>query len=71
MRGFLRPAVKRTPTAAQTAFGKLRRGKRTKIAKLAQTTLVKTDQWARGELHAPELAEAIEKASGSVKAKKK
>ena len=71
MRGFLQPAVKRVASDTQKAFAKLPRGKRSKVAKLAQTTLVKTDQWARGEMLAADLAEVIEKAYGSIKSKKK
>jgi hypothetical protein len=71
MRGFLQPAVKRAANDSQKAFAKLPRGKRSKVAKLAQTTLVKADQWARGDLLGVELAEALDRAFVSLKAKKK
>jgi hypothetical protein len=62
MRGFLAPALKAQTTDSQKAFQKLSRGRRTKLAKTAQTTLVKVDQWARGQAVPQELAEAIERA---------
>jgi hypothetical protein len=71
MRGFLQPAIKPSATDAQKDFAKLPRGKRSKAAKLAQTTLVKVDQWARGELPAGELSGAIERALASLKTSKK
>ncbi len=71
MRGFLQPAVKRAANDSQKAFAKLPRGKRSKVAKLAQTTLVKADQWARGDLLGVELAEALDRAFVSLKTKKK
>jgi hypothetical protein len=71
MRGFLKPAIKRTATPSQQAFRLLPRGKRTKLARIAQTTLVKADQWARGDAVTNELADALERAFGALKAKKK
>ena len=58
MRGFLQPAVKRAANDSQKAFAKLPRGKRSKVAKLAQTTLIKADQWARGAAIAPDRKQA-------------
>jgi hypothetical protein len=46
------------------------RGRRAKLAKAAQTTLVKADQWARGDGTAQELSEAIERALAGMKKKK-
>ena len=71
MRGFLSPAVRRVANDSQKAFAKLPRGKRSKVAKLAMTTLIKADQWARGDLLTTDVAEALDKAYGSLKAKKK
>jgi hypothetical protein len=71
MRGFLSPSVKSLPSEAQKAFRALARGKRTKLARLAQTTLVKADQWARGDGVASEVATALEKALSSIKPKAK
>ena len=71
MRGFLQPAKKNTPSEAQVAFGALPRGRRVKLAKAAQTTLVKADQWARGEAVDAALAEALERVQGAHAKKKK
>jgi hypothetical protein len=70
MRGFLSPAKKLTPTETQTKFAGLSRGRRSKIAKAAQTTLVKADQWGRGEAVVATVASALEKATQSVGTKK-
>ncbi len=71
MRGFLQPAVKPTASESQVAFAKLARGRRTKFAKAAQTTLVKADQWAHGGKVAAEVAEALERQLKALQAKKK
>ena len=71
MRGFLSPAVRPLVSDTQRAFQALSRHRRTKLARAAQTTLVKADQWARGEAVSTELADALERAYGSLKAKKK
>jgi hypothetical protein len=71
MRGFQEPAVKHTSTESQDAFRAFRRGRRSKLAKLARTTLVKADQWARGDTVAGDVSAAIEAAIKSLKAKKK
>ncbi len=71
MRGFLQPAVKHNVTESQTAFTKLARGRRTKFAKGAQTTLLKADQWARGGAVPAEVAELLEKQLKTLAAKKK
>jgi hypothetical protein len=68
MRGFLKPGVRPVPTETQTTFQSFRRGRRYKIARLARTTLVKADQWARGDVVAPDVADALEAA---LKARKK
>ena len=70
MRGFLKPAVKGTATDSQKSFRALARGKRSKLAKLANTTLVKADQWARGDGVANDVADALEGALKSLKKKK-
>jgi hypothetical protein len=62
MRGFLHPSVRPTPSESQTKFQGLQRGRRTKLARAANTTLVKADQWARGEVVAADVAEALEAA---------
>jgi hypothetical protein len=71
MRGFLHPAVQATTTEAQNAFRALTRGRRTKLAKAAQTTLVKADQWARGGAVPSEIAEALERSLKALTAKAK
>jgi hypothetical protein len=60
MRGFLSPAVRPVVTDTQRAFRVLSRHRRTKLARAAQTTLVKADQWGRGVAVAPEVAKALE-----------
>lgn len=59
MRGCTTPAVRPVPTEMQTAFRAFARGRRYKIARLARTTLVKADQWARGDGVTPDVADAI------------
>ena len=70
MRGFLHPSVQHNPTETQKTFRDLPRGRRTKLAKAANTTLVKADQWGRGEPVAADVGEALERAM-SARAKKK
>jgi hypothetical protein len=69
MRGFLKPAVRPVPTETQTAFQAFSRGRRSKLARLAHTTLVKADQWARGEGVTADVATALEAALGARKKK--
>jgi hypothetical protein len=62
MRGFLQPAVRHQPTDPQQALRALSRHRRTKVARAAQTTLVKADSWARGRPVPAEVASALERA---------
>jgi hypothetical protein len=71
MRGFLESAVRHTPSDLQDTFRGLSRSRRTKLAKAAQTTLLKADQWARGDAAAKEIATALEQGLAALKAKKK
>jgi hypothetical protein len=71
MRGFLQPAVKSTPNESQTKFQSLSRARRSKLAKTANTTLVKADQWAHGRTVSSDVGEALEAALKSLGAKKK
>ncbi len=71
MRGFLEPAVRQTPSESQDFFRGLHRSRRTKLAKAASTTLLKADQWARGDAASKEVAAALEQALAGLKAKKK
>jgi hypothetical protein len=71
MRGFLHHAVTHTPTESQDAFRALSRSRRTKLAKTANTTLLKADQWARGDAAAPAISAALEQALKALTSKKK
>jgi hypothetical protein len=68
MRGFLKPALRPVPSEMQTQFRGFARGRRYKLARLAKTTLVKADQWARGDGVAADIASALE---AVLKARKK
>ena len=72
MRGFLQPAVKTSPNEPQNAFRALSRSRRSKLAKLANTTLLKADQWARGATVTGDVGDALEQAlkAGAQKKKK-
>ena len=69
MRGFLHPAVRPLASEAQTKFQGLQRGRRTKLARAANTTLVKADQWARGDVVSGDISEALEAALSAKKKK--
>ena len=69
MRGFLQPALKTIATEAQASFQTLSRGRRTKLAQAARTTLIKADQWARGAGVASDVSEALESALKALQAK--
>ena len=71
MRGFLESAVRHTPSEHQDTFRGLSRSRRTKLAKAAQTTLVKADQWARGGKATSDVAEALEAQLKALAKKKK
>ena len=62
MRGFLQPSLRTNPSETQSAFAALSRGRRTKLARTASTTLVKADQWARGDVVPADVSEALERA---------
>jgi hypothetical protein len=70
MRGFLTPAVRPTTNEFQQAFQGLSRHRRSKLARTAHTTLVKADQWGRGDAVAPEVGQALEAATKALKPKK-
>ena len=46
------------------------RGRRVKLARMAKTTLVKADQWARGESRSTDVSTALEHALAQLKQKK-
>jgi hypothetical protein len=71
MRGFLSPAVRHQVSDNQREFRALSRHRRTKLARAAQTTLVKADQWGRGDTVAPEVAKALETGLTALTKKKK
>jgi hypothetical protein len=71
MRGFLTPAVRTQTTDLQRTFQDLSRHRRTKLARAAQTTLVKADQWGRGGVVSSEIAQALETGTKSLQSKKK
>jgi DNA-binding transcriptional regulator YhcF (GntR family) len=71
MRGFLAPALKVNPTESQKRFQALSRGRRVKLARAAKTTLVKADQWARGESRSADVSTALDHAVTQLGAKKK
>ncbi|HEY1955426.1 MAG TPA: hypothetical protein VGH28_07430 [Polyangiaceae bacterium] len=52
---------------SQARFASLSRGRRTKLAKAAGTTLVKADQWARGGAADAAIVSAIESQLGKLK----
>jgi hypothetical protein len=62
MRGNKRPAVRPTTNEAQSVFRTLSRHRRAKLARQAHTTLVKADQWSRGDMSAPEIVSSLEHA---------
>lgn len=70
MRGFQAPALRKTQTEQQVRFAGLSRGRRVKLATAAKTTLVKADQWARGDEVDATTAEALGTALAGLKAKK-
>jgi hypothetical protein len=70
MRGYLQPAVRAQVGDLQQTFRNLSRHRRTKLARAARTTLVKADQWSRGEGAAPDVAAALEGAVKSSQAKR-
>jgi hypothetical protein len=71
MRGFHTPAVRPLTSDFQRSFQSLSRHRRTKLARAAQTTLVKADQWGRGGSIASEIARALESGVKSLQSKKK
>ena len=67
MRGHLTPAKRHMPSEPQTRFASLSRGRRSKLAVAAGTTLVKADQWARGGAIDGAVASALESQLGKLK----
>jgi hypothetical protein len=74
MRGSRTPALRPQTTELQNKLRTLSRHRRSKVAHAAHTTLVKVDQWGRGDEVPGELSGAIEHAVVSAverKSKKK
>lgn len=71
MRGFLQPARRHVPSEAQTAFSALSRHRRSRIAREAKTSLLKADQWGRGEVVDGQVATALEMGLKALSAPKK
>ena len=69
MRSFQRPAIRVTTTDSQRTFRGLSRHRRTKLARTAQTTLLKADQWSRGDATPPAIASALDGALKALTAK--
>jgi hypothetical protein len=69
MRGFQQPAFRIMTTEAQRTFRALSRHRRTKLARTAHTTLLKADQWSRGDATPPETASALDVALQALTAK--
>ena len=60
MRGYQAPAKRSIQSDSQKRFATLSRGRRSKLAKAAGTTLLKADQWAKGGAIDAAIATAIE-----------
>ncbi len=71
MRGFLQSAVRVIPSESQDSFRSLSRSRRTKLAKAANTTLIKADQWARGDGATNDIGSALEQGLTALQSKKK
>jgi hypothetical protein len=62
MRGSRSPALRTLTSDLQNKLRTLSRHRRGKVAHAAHTTLVKVDQWGRGDGLSADLAGAIERA---------
>ncbi len=71
MRGARQSAVRPQASETQDKVRALTRHRRMKIARAAHTTLVKVDQWGRGDALPADLAGAIERAATAKPEKKK
>ena len=72
MRGSRTPALRPQTTELQNKLRTLSRHRRGKVAHAAHTTLVKVDQWGRGDAVPADLGGAIERAVlGSLERKSK
>jgi hypothetical protein len=71
MRGYQQPSVRPAISDTQQAFAGLSRHRRTKLARAAQTTLLKADQWSRGGGADVEVAKSLAAGLKALQAKKK
>lgn len=71
MRGNQQPSVRPATSDIQKAFAALSRHRRTRLAKAAQTTLVKADQWSHGGGAEERVAKALEAGLKALQAPKK
>jgi hypothetical protein len=69
MRGSRQPSVRPQTNDSQRAFRDLSRHRRTKLARAAHTTLVKADQWSRGDATPADVAAALEGALHALREK--
>jgi hypothetical protein len=69
MRGYQRPGLRLQPSDSQRAFRALSRHRRTRLARVAHTTLLKADQWSRGGGVPAEIATALEHALKALQGK--
>lgn len=69
MRGFLRPSLRPETTESQQRFAAFSRSRRSKLAKAAQTSLLKADQWARGAAVGADIGQALERGIAGLKKK--
>ena len=69
MRGHLQPGKRVNQTEEQSAFAALKRGRRSKLATSAKTSLLKADQWARGDGASVEIADALKSGLAALQAK--
>ncbi len=66
MRGSRTPAVRPVTNDIQKKARGLARHRRMKVARAAHTTLVKVDQWSRGDAVPADLATALEAAAKGI-----
>ncbi len=68
MRGYQAPSMRNNPSELQMFFTTLSRARQGKLAQSASTTLLKANQWARGEAVAGPIAQALDVAVKAHKA---
>ena len=71
MRGNQQPSVRPATSDVQKAFATLSRHRRTRLARAAQTTLLKADRWSNGGGADEAVAKALEAGLKALQAPKK